>query len=156
MPMSLIADMMSSIWSGDIWSEGRASLSSSTVMTPRFLARAIIFLIDASLRSISGASPASTVSTSEGSFFAIYSRRLIGAGKRCQPLSQSTLRLDETLLFLQGLCGEIPLEPFRCILQGLFDLLRRGDDLHGCGQIASGAVRIAVAAGEGKSASSGR
>src|ERR1041385_5870137 len=61
------------------------------------------------------------------------------------------LRLDQALLFLQGLVGEIPLQPFRCMLQGLFDLLRRGDDLDRSGQIASGAVRIAVASGEGKS-----
>ncbi len=60
------------------------------------------------------------------------------------------LRLDQALLFFQGLVGEIPLQPFRCMVQGLFHLLRRGDDLHGCGQIASGAVRVAVAAGEGK------
>ena len=54
---------------------------------PRFSARCIIFLIDASLRSISGASPSSTVSTSWGSFFAMLIRRLIGAGKLRQPLS---------------------------------------------------------------------
>ena len=54
-PISLIADMMSSIWSEDIWSCGSASLSSSMVITPRRLARAISFLIEASLRSISGA-----------------------------------------------------------------------------------------------------
>ena len=57
---------------------------------------------------------------------------------------------DQALLLLQGLVGHIPLQPFRCILQGLLHFLRRGDDLHRCGQIASGAVRVAVAAGEGK------
>ena len=56
----------------------------------------------------------------------------------------------QALLFLEGLVGQIPLQPFRCILKGLFDFLRRGDDLDRCGQIASGAVRIAVATGEGK------
>jgi hypothetical protein len=44
-------------------------------------------LIDASLRSISGASPSSTVSTSWGSFFAMLIRRLIRAGELRQPLS---------------------------------------------------------------------
>ena len=71
MPMSLIADMTSSICSDAIWSWGRASLSSSIVMKPRFFARAIIFLIDASLRSISGASPLSCASVSTASFFAM-------------------------------------------------------------------------------------
>ena len=60
------------------------------------------------------------------------------------------LRLDQALLFLQGFVGQIPLQPFRCMLQSLFDLIRRGDDLHGSSQIASCAVRIAVATGEGK------
>src|SRR5579859_1950828 len=36
------------------------------------------------------------------------------------------------------------------MFQGLFDLLRRGDDLDRSGQIASRAVRVAVASGEGK------
>ena len=58
--------------------------------------------------------------------------------------------LHQALLFFQGLIGQIPLQPFRCILEGLFDFLRRGDDLDRCRQIASGAVRIAVATGEGK------
>src|SRR5581483_1831691 len=133
-----------------IWSDGSASLSSSTVMYPRFLARARSFFTDASLRSMRGASPASAVSISCVSFFAMGFRRLIGAGKLRQPVSQSALRLDEPLLFLQCLVGEIPLQPFRCMLQGLFDLLRRSDDLDCSGQIASGAVRVAVAAGEGK------
>src|SRR5215831_10426803 len=97
---------------------------------------------------MSGASPVSAVSISCVSFFAMGFRRLVGAGKLRQPLSQSALRLDETLLFLQGLVGEIPLQPFRCMFKGLFDLLRGGDDLDRSGQIASGAVRVAVAAGE--------
>ena len=59
-------------------------------------------------------------------------------------------RLHQALLFIEGLVGQIPLQPFRCILQGLFDFLRRGDDLDRCGQIASGTIRIAVATGEGK------
>ena len=57
---------------------------------------------------------------------------------------------DQALLFLEGLVGQIPLQPFGCIVQGLFHFLRRSDDLDRCGQIASGAVRVAVAAGEGK------
>ena len=60
------------------------------------------------------------------------------------------LRLNQALLLIQSLVGEIPLQPFRCILQGRLNLLRRSDNLHGCGQIASGAVRVAIAAGEGK------
>src|SRR5690348_14033339 len=148
--MSLIADMMSSICSLDIWSWGSASLSSSMVMKPRFLARAIIFFSDASLRSISGASPPSAVSISCASFFAISFCRLVGAGEVRQPLSQPTLRRDQALLLLKGLVGHVPLQPFRCILEGLVHFLRRGDDLDRCRQIASRAVRIAVAAGEGK------
>jgi len=70
--------------------------------------------------------------------------RLIGAGERRQPLPQSLLRLFQALLFLIGFSSEIPLQPFRCILQGLVDLLRRGDNFHGCSQIASGAVGIAA------------
>src|SRR3954453_12706548 len=136
--------MTSSIWSGDIWSLGSASFSSSTVMMPRFLARAMSFLTDASLRSSSGASPASAASTSWVSFFAILFRRLIGAGEVRQPLPQSALRLLQALLFLIGLGSEILLQPFRCMFQGLFDFLRRSNDLHGSSQIASRAVRIAV------------
>ena len=79
MPISEIADMTSSICSDAIWSWGRASLSSSIVMKPRFLARAIIFLIDASLRSISGASPLSWTSVSTASFFAMVALVFFGA-----------------------------------------------------------------------------
>ena len=65
-------------------------------------------------------------------------------------MPQSALRLDEPLLFFQGLVGEIPLQPFRCMLQGFFDFLRRGDDLDRCSKIAARSIRVAVAAGEGK------
>src|SRR5256885_15096293 len=56
-------------------------------------------------------------------------------------------RLDQALLFRKGVVGQIPLQPFRCIVQGFFHFLRRGDDLDRSRQIASGAVGIAVAAG---------
>src|SRR3954451_13308037 len=120
------------------------------VIVPRFLARAIIFLTDASLRSISGASPSSTASPSWVSSFAILFRRLVGAGKLRQPLLQSMLRLFERLLLVIGLGREILLQPFRCMRQGLFHFLRRGDDLDRGSQIATGAVGVAVASGEGK------
>ena len=122
-PISLSADITSSIWSPDISPGGSASLSSSSVMTPRFLARAISFLIDASLRSSSGESPVSAVSISCCSFFAISSRRLICAGQLRQPVSQVLLRLLQPLLFLIGLGGRIRLQPLRRMLQGRLHFL---------------------------------
>src|SRR5947209_6189344 len=127
-----------------------AALISSMLMIPRFWARCIIFLIEASLRSISGASPSSTVSTSWGSFFAMLIRRLIRAGQPRQPDSQCPLRRDQALLFFQGLVGQIPLQPFGCVGQGLVHLLRRRDDLDRSGEIASRAGWIAIGSGEGK------
>src|SRR5215213_7923667 len=120
---------------------------------PRFLARAINFLIEASFKSMSGASPPSA-SMSGVSFFAIKSvpcpSRLIAAGEGRQPVLQSCTRLDQALLFPVGLVGEIPLQRFRRMLQGRFHLLCRGNDLDGGRKIAAGAPGIGVAAGEGK------
>src|SRR4029450_6379645 len=97
-------------------------------MTPRFLARAISFLIDASLRSMRGASPPSA-SISGVSFFAMLNRRLIAAGESRQPVLQSLPRLDQSLLFPVALVGEIPLQPFRSKFQGLLHLIRCRNDL---------------------------
>ena len=64
MPISLSIDMMSSICSGEVESDGSTALSASKVTKPRFLAALIIFLTPASLRSSSGSGDSGAPSAS--------------------------------------------------------------------------------------------
>src|SRR5688572_25971807 len=87
-------------------------------MTPRFLARAISFLIEASLRSISGASPPSA-SISGVSFFAMLNRRLLTAGEGRQPIVHLADRRTQMRLFGEPLLGHFRLQFVRRLLESM-------------------------------------
>ena len=81
-PISLIADMMSSICSEDIWSWGRASLSSS-IGDEAALLGAGDHLLDRRVVEVDQRRIAAVLgrSVSSASFFAMCVRRLVGAGE---------------------------------------------------------------------------
>src|SRR5688500_9738924 len=79
-------------------------------MTPRFLARASNFLIEASLRSMSGASPLSAISASEVSCFAILTNHITVAAaqsvgkfvKVCLPRVEGRTFSVESQIFIHS------------------------------------------------------
>ena len=147
------ADMTSSICSDVIWSWGRASLSSSIGDDAALLGARDQLLdrgvVEVDQRRIA----ASSVSVSVVSFFAIW---LSSPLSRCRPSDASLSliflpRRDQPLLFLEGLVAEVPLQPLGGIGQRGVDLDRRPRASRPRSARSLRAhVRVAVAAGEGK------